>query len=233
MQDQQTSKRIAGELGVGGFNPASDIERRVAFPREQADAAEAQAHALGVSGGVDSAVAGMLCRRAADAAAGLRFIAVRIPYGVQRDEADARLCVDAMRPDRTFQGDIKPASDAALAALTAAGLTFSPPCEQDFVLGNIKARQRMVVQYALANTLGGLVVGTDHAAEALTGFLTKYGDGDGGVDVTPLTGLTKRRVQALGKHLGLPDRIVRKTPTADLESLRPQLADEDVLDVTY
>jgi NAD+ synthase len=224
-------QQIADALGVGRFDPATDTDVRVAFLREQAEAAGARALVLGVSGGVDSAVAGMLCRRAADTAAGFQFIAVRLPYGVQHDEADARNCVDAMRPDRTYEVDIRPASDAALTALTSAGLTFASPSQADFVLGNIKARQRMIVQYALANTLGGLVVGTDHAAEAVTGFFTKYGDG--GVDVTPLTGLTKRRVRALGAHLGLPDRIVQKTPTADLESLRPQLADEDALGVTY
>ena len=52
--------------------------------------------------------------------------------------------------------------------------------------GNIKARERMVIQYSIAGQLGYLVVGTDHAAEAITGFFTKFGDG--GVDVTPLTG---------------------------------------------
>ena len=68
--------------------------------------------------------------------------------------------------------------------------------------GNIKARERMVIQYAIAGQLGHLVVGTDHAAEAITGFFTKFGDG--GVDLTPLTGLSKRQGAALLQELGAP-----------------------------
>ncbi|MFN7243558.1 MAG: NAD(+) synthase, partial [Dietzia cercidiphylli] len=96
---------------------------------------------------------------------------------------------------------------------------------------NVKARQRMVAQYAVAGQLGHLVVGTDHAAEAVTGFFTKYGDG--GVDLTPLTGLTKRQGAALLRHLGAPESTWRKVPTADLEDDRPGLPDEVALGVTY
>ncbi|GII28639.1 hypothetical protein Pmi06nite_20810 [Planotetraspora mira] len=96
--------------------------------------------------------------------------------------------------------------------------------QQDFLLGNIKARQRMIAQYAVAGALGGLVVGTDHAAEAVTGFFTKHGDG--AADVVPLAGLTKRRVRAIAHTLGMPGTLIHKTPTADLESLRPGRPDE-------
>ena len=83
----------------------------------------------------------------------------------------------------------------------------------------------------MAGQLNLVVVGTDHAAEAVTGFYTKYGDG--GVDLTPLTGLTKRQGAALLRHLGAPDSIWRKVPTADLEDDRPGLPDEVALGVTY
>ena len=89
----------------------------------------------------------------------------------------------------------------------------------------------MIAQYGIAAALDGLVIGTDHAAEAVTGFFTKFGDG--AVDANPLAGLTKRRVRRLAEHLGVPDHIVTKTPTADLESLRPQLPDEEVLGLSY
>lgn len=127
--------------------------------------------------------------------------------------------------------DVKPASDAALAALTAAGLTFRDAAHQDFVHGNVKARQRMIAQYAVAGAMDGLVVGTDHAAEAVTGFFTKHGDG--AADLVPLTGLTKRRVRALAATLGAPAELVGKAPTADLESLAPGKLDEDSLGLPY
>jgi NAD+ synthase len=127
--------------------------------------------------------------------------------------------------------DIKPASDAALDALLAADVAFRDAHHQDFVQGNIKARQRMIAQYAVAGAHGGLVVGTDHAAEAVSGFFTKFGDG--AADVVPLTGLTKRRVRAVAEALGAPAELVRKVPTADLETLDPGKADEDALGVTY
>jgi len=76
-----------------------------------------------------------------------------------------------------------------------------------------------------------LVVGTDHAAEAVMGFFTKYGDG--AADLTPLAGLTKRRVRAVGAALGAPREITDKVPTADLETNRPGLPDEHAFGITY
>src|SRR3954452_4316434 len=101
----------------------------------------------------------------------------------------------------------------------------------DLVRGNLKARMRMAAQYGVAGAHGLLVVGTDHAAEAVMGFFTKYGNG--ACDLAPLAGLTKRRVRAVAQALGAEDSVVAKVPTADLESERPGLPDEDVLGVTY
>ncbi len=130
-------------------------------------------------------------------------------------------------PDEVLTTDVKPASDALLASLEQGGLAFRDPGHRDFVLGNIKARQRMVAQYAVAGAKGG----TDQAAEALMGFYTKYGDG--ACDLAPLTGLTKRQVRDIGTALGAPETLVEKLPTADLESMKPQLADEIALGVSY
>ena len=102
---------------------------------------------------------------------------------------------------------------------------------KDLVRGNIKARERMILQYAVAGQENLLVVGTDHAAEAVSGFFTKFGDG--GVDLTPLTGLTKRQGAQLLWHLDAPESVTAKVPTADLEDDRPALPDEEVLGVTY
>ncbi len=89
----------------------------------------------------------------------------------------------------------------------------------------------MIAQYAVAGAHNGLVVGTDQAAEAVSGFFTKFGDG--AADVVPLTGLTKRRVRAIAAELGAPDGLVWKVPTADLETLDPGKPDEEALGVTY
>jgi hypothetical protein len=109
--------------------------------------------------------------------------------------------------------------------------TIADPALADFVRGNVKARERMVVQYAIANSEQGLVIGTDHAAEAVMGFFTKHGDG--ACDLAPLAGLTKRRVRALASTMGAPDALVHKVPTADLETLRPLHPDEAALGCSY
>ncbi len=224
-------REVAAALGVcAHVDIGAEAERRTAFLVDQLVGAGARTLVLAISGGVDSAAAGALCRAAARRARA-RFVAVRLPYGEQRDADDAQLVLDTVDPDGIHTVDVAPASDAALASLLAGGVRFDSDRQQDFVLGNIKARQRMVAQYAISAAAGGLVVGTDHAAEAVTGFFTKYGDG--GVDLVPLSGLTKRQVRALAEYLGIPDRIVHKVPTADLESLQPQLPDEDALGLTY
>ncbi|MFF2141630.1 ammonia-dependent NAD(+) synthetase [Kitasatospora sp. NPDC058190] len=229
-------RQIALALGVAPVpDPAKEAERRVAFLAEQLRASGARTLVLGISGGVDSTTTGRLCQLAVERlrAEGHRvgFTAMRLPYGVQADEADAQRALDFIRADEVLTVDIKPATDAALDALLAAGLTFTDHAHEDFVRGNVKARQRMVVQYAAAGASGGLVVGTDHAAEAAVGFFTKYGDG--AADVMPLSGLTKRQVRSIAAVLGAPAELVGKIPTADLENLAPGRPDEEALGVEY
>ncbi|MFE1922147.1 ammonia-dependent NAD(+) synthetase [Streptomyces asoensis] len=229
-------QEIARELGVAEtFDAAAEIERRVAFLAERLTSTGLSALVLGISGGVDSTTAGRLSQlaveRARDAGHEARFYAMRLPYGVQADEHDARLALSFIRADRVLTVDIKPASDAALDAVLGADVVFRDVHHQDFVLGNIKARQRMIAQYAVAGGHQGLVVGTDHAAEAVSGFFTKFGDG--AADLVPLAGLTKRRVRAVADALGAPDGLVRKVPTADLETLAPGKSDEEALGVSY
>jgi NAD+ synthase len=229
-------REIARALGVGAVSdPEAEAGRRAAFLAERVRSARARALVLGISGGVDSTTAGRLCRLAVDrlAADGYQasFCAMRLPYGTQADEEDAQLALEFIRPDETLTVDVKPAADASMEALLAAGLAFSDDGHQDFVRGNVKARERMVAQYAVAGAKGGLVVGTDHAAEAVCGFFTKYGDG--AADVVPLSGLTKRQVRSVAAALGAPRRLVDKTPTADLETLRPGRPDEEAHGLGY
>ena len=187
---------------------------------------------LGISGGQDSTLAGKLAQMAVSELRDethdndYQFIAVRLPYGVQADESDALAAIQYIEADKTFRVDIKPAVDAAVDAVEANGITIS-----DFNKGNVKARQRMIAQYAIAGQTAGAVVGTDHAAEAVTGFYTKFGDG--AADITPLWRLDKRQGKQLLELLGAPEHLYKKTPTADLEDNRPALPDEVALGVTY
>lgn len=227
---------IAEELQVqAAFDADAEIERRVAFLAGQLTSTGLRTLVLGISGGVDSTTAGRLCQlaveRVREQGQEAGFVAMRLPYGVQADEHDAQLALSFIRADRVMTVDVRPASDAALDACAAGGLVFRDEGHQDFVHGNIKARQRMIAQYAVAGAENGLVVGTDHAAEAVSGFFTKYGDG--AADVVPLTGLTKRRVRAVAQRLGAPAELVGKAPTADLETLAPGRLDEDALGVAY
>lgn len=187
---------------------------------------------LGISGGQDSTLAGKLSQMAINelreetGKQDYQFIAVRLPYGVQKDEQDCQDAINFIEADRVMVVNIKEAVLASEKALKEAGLTLS-----DFVRGNEKARERMKAQYSIAGMTAGVVVGTDHAAEALTGFFTKYGDG--GTDINPLFRLTKGQGKALLKALGCPEHLYLKHPTADLEDDRPGLEDEVALGVTY
>ena len=223
---------IIDELGVTpSFDVDLEIERRLNFLTDRLRLAGASTYVLGISGGVDSSTAGRLCQLAVErvrAAGGqASFVAMRLPYGVQADEVDAQRALEFIQPDETLTVDVKPATDAMVDSVKHSDLGE----RADFHTGNIKARQRMIAQYVVAGARGGLVVGTDHAAEAVMGFFTKYGDG--ACDLTPLSGLTKRRVRAIGERLGASALITGKVPTADLETNNPGLPDEQALGVTY
>ncbi|MGX7205151.1 ammonia-dependent NAD(+) synthetase [Enterococcus pingfangensis] len=187
---------------------------------------------LGISGGQDSSLAGRLAQLAMEEMrqetgdADYKFIAVRLPYGTQADEADAKKALEFIKPDISLSVNIKPAVDAQVAALAEAGVAIS-----DFNKGNIKARQRMITQYGIAGDNQGAVIGTDHAAENITGFFTKFGDG--GADIVPLFRLNKRQGKLLLKELGAEEALYLKVPTADLEDGKPLVADEVALGVTY
>lgn len=187
---------------------------------------------LGISGGQDSTLAGRLCQLAIERLReetgddSYRFIAVRLPYGVQKDEADAQLALAFIQPDDVRTVNIKPSVDAGVLALKEAGIEVS-----DFNKGNMKARERMIVQYAIAGENQGVVVGTDHAAEAVTGFYTKFGDG--AADVMPIWRLNKRQGRQLLQYLQADERLYTKVPIADLEENKPQQPDEVALGVTY
>lgn len=229
-----TRTEIISQLStVPHIVPAAEVESRVQFLVDYLRISGARGYVLGISGGQDSTLAGRLAQLAVERireedGSNHQFVAVRLPYGLQVDEHDALIALDFIQPDSSVSINIQETTDAMEAATAAA---LGTEKLGDFNKGNIKARQRMVAQYAIAGELGLLVIGTDHAAENVTGFFTKYGDG--AADVLPLAGLTKRQGAALLEHLGAPDSTWTKIPTADLEEDRPALADEDALGVTY
>jgi NAD+ synthase len=223
---------IIAELGVTpSFDAELELRRRIAFLTDQLKLSGTTAYVLGISGGVDSTATGRLCQLAVERVRAdggdATFIAMRLPYGTQNDEADAQRALKFIQPDETLTVDIKPATDAMAEAITHRYLGD----RHDYLIGNIKARQRMIAQYAVAGARNALVVGTDHAAEAVMGFFTKYGDGAS--DLTPLSGLNKRRVRALAIEMGAPPEVVGKIPTADLETANPGVPDELALGITY
>ncbi len=224
--------RIIYDLNVQPSIVAADqVRMRIDFLKEYLRVSGAKGFVLGISGGQDSSLAGRLCQLAVEElrteGTPAEFTAVRLPYNVQADEEDAQLALGFIAPDHSVTVNIRRAVDgfeAEYGHATAAEMS-------DFTKGNVKARSRMVAQYAIAGQQGLLVVGTDHAAEAVTGFFTKFGDG--GADILPLTGLTKRQGRALLEHLGAPERLYLKAPTADLLDDTPGQTDEANLGISY
>ncbi|HAZ95453.1 MAG TPA: NAD(+) synthase [Porticoccaceae bacterium] len=222
------------------IDPEFEIQRRVSFIQNQLLASGCKSLVLGISGGVDSSTCGRLAQLAVNGlnqtnnSSDYQFVAVRLPYGVQQDEDDAQTSLSFIQPSKSLTVNIKAGTDAINASVceTLADNGLLPnEAAVDFAKGNVKARARMTSQYEIAGMLGGLVLGTDHSAENITGFYTKFGDG--ACDLAPLFGLSKRQVRQLASTMGAPDSLVFKTPSADLECLSPQKEDEQVLGVSY
>jgi NAD+ synthase len=230
MREQQA--RIIAELNVTpDIDPAAEIRHRIDFVKDYLLASGAKGLVLGISGGQDSSLAGRLCQLAVEELTveghAVRFVPVRLPYAVQRDEEDAQLALEFIAAESSLTFNIQRAVDGFQAEFGDSTGVALP----DFDKGNVKARARMTAQYAIAGANGLLVVGTDHAAEAITGFFTKYGDG--GADLLPLTGLTKRQGRALLMELGAPEQLYLKAPTADLLDENPGQTDEANLGIAY
>ncbi|NDV92175.1 ammonia-dependent NAD(+) synthetase [Alteromonas sp. 345S023] len=219
---------------------AFEVTRRVSFIKKQLLSSGLNALVLGISGGIDSCTLGRLAQLAVDELnaeqhEAYQFIAVRLPYQTQADEQDAQASIDFIKPTHAVTVNVQPGADAihqaTSDALNGTGLLPDNDAKVDFVKGNVKARTRMVIQYEIAGLVDGLVLGTDHSAENITGFYTKYGDG--ACDLAPLFGLSKRQVRQVAAYLKAPEHVITKAPTADLESLSPQKADEKALGMTY
>ena len=238
MSASQQHKIIAALHTLPFIDINAEVAKRVEFLKHSLITADAKSLVLGLSGGVDSTTAGKLAQMACDQlnqqhhTTQYQFIAVRLPYGVQADEGDAQLALEFIQPSLRLEINIKAMVKGLDLAAESLIKVVNPSAHKlDFSRGNNKARARMTAQYYVASLLNGLVIGTDHGAEAITGFFTKHGDG--ACDIAPLFGLNKRQVRSLAAYVGAPDCLVHKTPTADLEEDNPQQADEESLGITY
>lgn len=217
-----------------------EVQRRTQFIKDKLRESGLSCLVLGISGGIDSCALGRLAQLAVnelnhESGGSYQFIAARLPYGEQADEADAQASIDFIQPSLQITANVKPGADgiheSAANALLVAGVSQFTDVKSDFVKGNAKARTRMAIQFDIAALMNGLVLGTDHSAENITGFYTKFGDG--ACDLAPLFGLSKRQVKSIARYMGAPEAIIIKAPTADLESLSPQKTDESTLGLSY
>lgn len=218
------------------IDPEQEVRQRVDFLKKYLADSGLRGYVLGVSGGQDSLLAGLLMQQAVSEMQGegadVHSYALLLPYGEQSDFVDAREARDVIGPDAKRTINIKDTVDMMVHTLDLDKIMgFNFDNISDGNKGNIKAQIRMVTQYAIARANSLIVIGTDHAAEAVTGYYTKYGDG--GVDVVPLYGLNKRQGRQILQYLGAPEKFYTKAPTAGLSETVPGRTDEDELGLSY
>jgi len=172
----------------------------------------------GLSGGKDSSVTAALCVEALGAD---RVLGVLMPRGEQYDIDIAREVADILGIKR-YEINIGASVNALLSSVAAAGLALVRQAEV-----NTPARIRMSVLYAVSAIVNGRVANTCNESEDWVGYSTKFGDSAG--DFSPLAHLTVTEVKAIGRELGLPPKIVDKTPEDGLSGL----SDEENLGFTY
>lgn len=238
-----TKKYILENLGVTPtevFEVKIAIRKRINYLKNYLVSNNLKSIVLGISGGVDSTTAGKLAQIAIselrEDGYEIQFIAMRLPYNTQKDEEDAQKALNFINPDKIITTNIGNGTDAIFNSILS-GLYDSEfkeeysVCTTDFAKGNVKARMRMIAQYAIAGMTGGAVLGTDHESENIMGFYTKGGDGF--CDLIVLNGLNKRQVRLCAKELGAPEWLYSKIATADLEDNNPQVPDEVALGISY
>lgn len=197
------------------------IEKTVEWLREKALEANAKGLIVGLSGGIDSSVVAFLIKKAFPE----NSLGVIMPIHSQpADQLDAEKLVE-VTGIKHYVVDL---SDDHTNIKNKVVGQLDGDINDRGADSNLRARLRMSTLYTFSNALNYLVVGTDNAAEEMTGYFTKYGDG--GVDVLPIARLTKREVYAWGEYLGVPESVLKRSPSAGLWEGQ---TDEAEMGVTY
>ena len=196
------------------MNMKQEVGRITKFIKEQVDNSKTNGVVVGISGGVDSAVVAALCVKALGYD---KVFGVMLPYSIQSID-DSCLVIEKLGIEHHVMFNIK----KGVNSIINQGFTTK------IATGNVMARVRMTKLYHIASMCKYLVVGTTNRSELMMGYFTKYGDG--GVDIEPIAHLYKTEIWKLAKHLGVPNKIIKKKPSADLWEGQ---TDESEMGITY
>ncbi|MCS7152113.1 MAG: NAD(+) synthase [Endomicrobia bacterium] len=193
-------------------------KKLIEWIKQQVKQAKKNGVVFGLSGGVDSSVVAVLCKKAFPK----NHLALILPcFSSEKDLEDANLVI------KKFKLNSK-TIDLKEVFLKFCDILDIDPKSKDLPAANIKPRLRMITLYYFANKLNYLVVGTGNKSELIMGYFTKYGDG--GVDILPLGDLTKTQVRSLAEFLEIPKSIIDKPPSAGLWEGQ---TDECEMGITY
>ena len=196
-------------------------EKLVSWIRERISASGHKGVVLGLSGGVDSSVAAVLCQRASPQ----NTLGILMPCYSNPEDREHALTLASKFTIPTKTVVLDSVYDALLKVLPE---DKDSPAAGRLAQTNLKVRLRMLTLYYFANQLAYIVVGSSNRSELAIGYFTKYGDG--GVDILPLGNLVKSEVRELARFLGIPPEIINKPPSA---GLWPGQTDEADLGFSY
>ncbi|SHG73225.1 NAD(+) synthase [Virgibacillus chiguensis] len=203
-----------------------EVDEIVSWLQLQVEKTGVKGLAVGVSGGIDSAVVAALIKKACPD----NSIGVIMPiHSSDTSVRDAKAVVDKLGIDYVTI-DLAKVRDNMYNSIQSelqANQMYNTNNEK-LAKANLSARLRMSTLYTIATNHNYLVVGTDNAAEWYTGYFTKYGDG--GVDILPIVEFTKGEVKELAVYLGIPNAVVNKQPSADLWEGQ---SDEEEMGIRY
>lgn len=195
----------------------SELEARrehvTSFISETCDLAGAEVGVIALSGGIDSTLTAHL---AVEALGKNDVYGLVMPSSVNRERnmSDAERVAQELLDIEYDVIEIEPLVETLLEASPNLDPEQKDDEEVQMTVGNLRARLRAVLSYLEANRREGLVIGTGNRSEAAVGYFTKYGDG--AVDCHPIANLYKQQVRQLARHVGVPDDLAAKTPSAEL-----------------
>ena len=198
------------------------IEKIKDWIQEKVKEANAKGVIVGLSGGIDSSCIAALCKKAFPN----NTLGVIMPCISNSDDMKYAKMVAEKFNIPTKIIDLEGSFRVLFSSLE--NEPFMKESHGGISVANMKPRLRMVTLYYFANKLNYLVVGTDNKTEELLGYFTKYGDG--GVDILPIVNLYKKDVRELAGHLGIPQEIITKKPSAGLWEGQ---TDEDEIGMSY